>query len=34
MADLASKKFQEEVKKPLEAEGFEVLKALGKGAFG
>jgi serine/threonine protein kinase len=34
MADVGSKKFVEEIKKPLEADGYEVQKALGKGAFG
>lgn len=34
MAEIGSKKFTEEIKKPLEAEGYEVVKALGKGAFG
>jgi hypothetical protein len=34
MVDIGSKKFVEEIKKPLEDDGYEVQKALGKGAFG
>lgn len=34
MTELTAKKFAEEIKKPLEGEGYEVQKALGKGAFG
>lgn len=34
MAEIGSKKFTDEIRRPLEAEGYEVIKALGKGAFG